>query len=123
MPVDPDGVITPPAPNFSSLHCPIREVPALSRPDQDPTIRKWRLLEGSPAPGDSRLYLDVRALEALLDHARQSPTQRVIVHAVEFEVDLREARNGHRYQVIKFEGVVAPEGLFTSDRQITRAGG
>lgn len=96
---------------FHSIGGPLREVPALSRPHQDPTIRAWRLLEGSPAPGDSRLYLDRAALEYLLDNARASLTGRTVLHGVTVDVELRETPNGDRYQVLKFSGIVRPEGV------------
>jgi hypothetical protein len=122
MPMDDDGAIYLPT-NFRSLNCDVREVPHLDRPNQDPTLRRWRLLEGAPAPHDSRLYLDRKALRFLLDRAEASPTGRVVIHGAVFDVELREARNGHRYNVIRFEGSAEPEGLFGSDQRITRAGG
>lgn len=105
MAIDDDGRQV----TFSSLRGPLREVPSLSRPNQDPTIRAWRLLEGSPTPTDTRLYLDVHALEHLLAQAQSSPTLRAVLHGVVVDVELREDRTGHRYQVMKFSGVPAPE--------------
>lgn len=122
--MDDDGVITPSEiPRFSSLSVPLREVPALDRPNQDPVLRVWRLLEGSPAPGDSRMYLDTKALQHMLDVAKSSPTGRAVIHAVVVDVELREAGNGHRYQVLKFDGEAAPEWSGVSRNLVTRAGG
>jgi hypothetical protein len=99
---------------FVSLFVPLREVPAVERdPNQPKTIRRFRLFESSGLRSaerrDFRLYLDSRALRSLLDQATSSPTGRVIIHGVEFEVEEREDRNGHRFFVSRFVGAAAPE--------------
>ena len=100
----------------------LREVTALQSPGHDTILRRFRMLGdailpavgavgGSPARGrvDARLYLDRAALQALLAQAEASPTGRVVVHGLELEAELREAKGGHRYLVVAFEGVPAPE--------------
>lgn len=101
----------------------LRSVPVLHTPGQDRTVRRWKVLgdvvgpaaavEGGIARGrlDARLYLDRGALRALLAMAEASPTGRVVVHGVEFDVEEREAGGpgGHRYMVIAFEGAPGPE--------------
>lgn len=119
---------------FASLGIPLRDVPALDRPNQDRIIRRWELFTepGAPTvdslargmgPRDARLYLDVKALEYLLDQARSSLTQRVVIHGLVIEVELRENSNGHRYQVAKFRGVPAPEWSTSSGDLKAKYGG
>lgn len=99
----------------------LRSVPVLHTPGQDRAVRRWKVLgdvvgpasavEGGPARGrlDARLYLDREALRALLAMAEASPTGRVVVHGVEFDVEERDTSSGHRYMVIAFEGAPTPE--------------
>lgn len=57
-----------------------------------------REIGGPEDPADRRLILDARTLEALLDIARRSTTQRVVLHHIGLRVQTLEDReNGHRW--------------------------
>lgn len=105
-----------------SIHLPLRELPALQQPGYDPLIRKWVAFEGLSDRLDVRLYLGIEALERLLEAARSSLVRRVAIHGLQFELEERQARDGHRYVVCAFTGVPVPDESSASATLAARRG-
>lgn len=102
---------------WASVRAPIADVPYLHRPGQAATIRKVRFPDDVR---DRRLHLDLAALRGLVELAESSPLQRVVLHGVQVEVEVRRDSSGHTWEnwaLVARE--VVPEG--THRDQVVRA--
>lgn len=97
----------------------VQDVPFLQEPRHDEIVRRARI----PAtPGDQRLYLHITALEDMLEIARSSPSQRVVVHDLTLEVETRRSSSGHTYDVVSFLGRAVPEWTGREQTLLAREG-
>jgi len=97
---------------FRSVRGPIIDRVPFQRPGQPEVIKRIQFPDG---PGDRRLYLEVSALEKLLEYARSSITNRAVIHGVVVEVEQIRTKDGHVYEVWAFVGHPAPEGSSLED--------
>ena len=75
----------------------------LQYPGKDRLLRTVKL--GGPETGrDTRMMLSVKELEALLEVARKSPVQRVLIHQAGIRVDVYAHKSGHQYEVWRLTG-------------------
>ena len=66
---------------------------------EDHVIREYTL--GGPKCGrDVRLFLDRKVLEHLLDVAKSSNTNRVVLHGAGIKMKVRRAASGHMYETL-----------------------
>ena len=70
----------------------------LQRPGQDELIRT-ATVGGLDAGGDRRVYLSTTLLGKMLEVARSSGMQRLVVDKAGVRVDLYRQQNGHEYEV------------------------
>jgi hypothetical protein len=70
----------------------------LQRPGQDVLLRT-AVVGGPDKEGDRRVYLTATLLGTLLDVARSSGLQRVLVDRAGVRVDLYRSATGHEYEV------------------------
>lgn len=69
------------------------------QPGTGDTLVRTAVVGGPEKGGDRRVYLSVKLLAQLLDCARSSNMQRVIVDRAGVRVDLYRAAGGHEYEV------------------------
>ena len=86
---------------------------------QDRILRRYSI-GGPKSLRDTRCYLDRADLEYLLNVAQASPTGRVVLPCAGVEWELRESRDGHRYEIFKISSrdpqpERVPKGLVTPD--------
>ena len=75
-----------------------------------PEVIHDREIGGPRDPSDRRLVLSVHELEQLLEQARASLTQRVILHHVGLRVRTLQGKGGHRWDHVTLLGSkVEPE--------------
>lgn len=106
---------------WASVRAPIAEVPVLHRPGQDEIVRKVRFPDDV---GDRRLHFDLAALRRLVAIAESSPTQRVVLHGVQVEVEVRRTTTGHQWEnwaVVARD--VVPEATGAEATVLARLGG
>jgi hypothetical protein len=70
----------------------------LQRPGQD-TLLRSAVVGGPDKAGDRRVYLSAKLLGTLLEVARASAMQRVVVDRAGVRVDLYADGRGHEYEV------------------------
>jgi len=87
----------------------------------DKILRRYSL-GGPETLRDTRCYLDASDLEFLLKIAKSSPTGRVVLPCAGLNWELRESRDGHRYEIFKItsrtpQAERLPRGLMTPNIQ------
>ncbi len=88
---------------------------------QDTILRRYTL-GGPDTLRDTRCYIDRADLEFLLEKAKASPTQRVVLPCAGVEWELRQSRDGHQYEIFKItsrepQPERVPTGLVTPSPQ------
>ena len=86
---------------------------------QDTILRRYTL-GGPETLRDTRCYIDRADLEFLLEKAKASPTQRVVLPCAGLNWELRQSRDGHQYEIFKItsrepQPERMPTGLMTPD--------
>ena len=67
---------------------------------QDTILRRYTL-GGPDTLRDTRMYIDRSDLEFMLEKAKASPTQRVVLPCAGIDWELRRSRDGHLYEICK----------------------
>ncbi len=81
----------------------VRKAP-LQNPNQDQCLREYQL-GGPSSDRDVRFVIDKETLEALLEVAKLSNTQRVILNRAGIRMKVKRARTGHIYETLHLEGL------------------
>lgn len=105
---------------WTSVRAPVAEVPHLHRPGQAEIVRKVRFPDDVR---DRRLHFDLAALRRLVEIAESSPLQRVVLHGVQVEVEVRRDAGGHTWEnwaVVARD--VVPEGTHRDQTVRAREG-
>lgn len=75
----------------------------LQLPGRDVRI-KTAVIGGPRVGRDTRMMLSVEELEKLLDVAKNSSVQRVLIKQVGLSIDVYAAKSGHKYEVWRLVG-------------------
>ena len=71
---------------------------------QDECLREY-ILGGPESLRDVRMILDAEVLDHLLQLAKQSKTNRVIMHGAGIHLKVRRSRTGHVYETLHLTGL------------------
>ena len=69
---------------------------------QDPIVQEWHF-GGPSSPRDVRLIIDAQTLSLLLGVARESRSQRTVLHHAGFIIKLRKSAGGHMYETLHIQ--------------------
>lgn len=98
----------------------VEDLPVLHKPGQDVTLRRYRIGGGDDRT-DRRIIFDRAGMDLLHRLAEGSLTGRVVLDGASLTIEVRQASDGHVYEVWTFAGAPRAENSMLDEiRQVRR---